>query len=74
MNLSNVVKAILFFGAMLLVLTLIVQINASITNSDAWDIVPSGLAKYLAVLLPLILLFGFLIKSVVMGSKRKRDE
>jgi hypothetical protein len=73
MELGSIFKAIAYFLVAIFLLTFIVIITTSITNSSAWDIVPSGMTKSLAVLLPLILLFGFLIKAIVIATKRKDE-
>jgi Na+/serine symporter len=74
MELNNLLKAIIYFGIAIFMLGILVIVSSSITNSSAWDVVPDGFAKYLAILLPLILLIGFFIKAIQMATKSKDRE
>jgi hypothetical protein len=74
MSLTNLIKAVFFFISAVFVIGILSLIYGAFTNSSAWNIVPNGFAKYLAMLVPLILLFGFFIIAVKMATKDKGDK
>ena len=67
-------KAVLFLLVAVVGIGFVTMIYSAVAGSSAWDLVPDGIGKSFAIVIPLVLLFGVLIITIYKVAHGKKEE